>query len=55
LGAPQKREKKYRKMGISLESEVSQKLETYANKKFKGNSARKDCTKDLSPNPNNSN
>jgi len=37
LGAPKKSEPKFRKMGISLESEVAEKLEAYAIKKFKGN------------------
>ena len=37
LGAPKKPEPKFRKMGISLESEVAEKLEAYAIKKFKGN------------------
>ena len=32
-----KTEPKFTKMGISLESEVAQKLEAYAIKKFKGN------------------
>lgn len=37
LGAPQKTEAKHSKMGISLESETAQKLQNYADKKFKGN------------------
>ena len=37
MSAPQKPESKYKKMGISPEFEVAQKLEAYAIRKFKGN------------------
>jgi hypothetical protein len=37
LGAPKNSEAKYRKRGLGLESELVQKLDTYAEKRFKGN------------------
>ena len=37
MGMTQKSEVRFRKIAMSLESEVVQKLDTYAEKKFKGN------------------
>jgi len=37
VSAPQKSDVKRRKMGLSLESEIFEAVQTYAKKKFKGN------------------